>query len=130
MPPSARLLKRRRSLSWKKEPDLVLGFGNLRYGSIPRLLVEVGFSEPKQDLIDDAVEWLCRQRRVTAVILIDINEDDRALAQTQHSDDFLSRLQTLQSRYGNTDLEDSAADSDSGQTLYIGLLWSKTGWAL
>jgi len=116
MPPSARLPRRhsRKNLSWKKEPNFVLGFGKL---GIPRLVVEVGFSQSKKDLIDDAVEWLLRERRLMVVILVDINEDNRALTQTQNSDGFHSRVQSLQNRYGNGS-EDSDGESESGQTLY------------
>ena len=58
--PGFRCRRTRKNLSWKKEPDLRLGFGKLGHESIPRLVIEVGFSQPKKDLVDDAVEWLSR----------------------------------------------------------------------
>lgn len=123
MPPSTRLPSRRsrKNLSWKKEPDCSLGFGNLGHESISRLVVEVGFSQPKEDLVEDAVEWLRRERRLMVVILVDINEDKRGLTRTQQSNGFHSRVQTLINRYGNSltrEGHDSDGDSDSGQTLY------------
>ena len=43
----------RKKLAWKKGPDCMLGFGTLGQKLIPRVAMEVSFSQPYEDLITD-----------------------------------------------------------------------------
>jgi hypothetical protein len=113
-------------LVWKKESDCLLGFGTLGQKLIPRVAIEVGFSQPYGDLISDVCAWLRRERRLSIVILVNIDEDLRVLREIQSSEGFQHRARGLLSLYGNTagqgnnwiSVEESDARSESDQTLY------------
>ena len=113
----------RKKLVWKKGPDCVLGFGTLGQKLIPRVAVEVSFSQPYEDLITDVCKRLRWEKRLTIAILV---KDVRVLREIQSSERFQHRARGLLSLYGNTagqenswiDVEESVAQSESDETLY------------
>ena len=125
MPPASKLPRGQRRV-WKKESDCLLGFGVFGQKLIPRVAIEVGFSQPYGDLISDVCAWLRRERRLSIVILVNIDEDLRVLREIQSSEGFQHRARGLLSLYGNTagqgnnwiSVEESDARSESDQTLY------------
>lgn len=60
----------RKRLAWKKESNCGIGFGLLSQRLITRVAIEVGFSEPYEDLVDDVCGWLQRSRQLSIAILI------------------------------------------------------------
>jgi len=127
MSPPTKLPKSRytaQRISWRKDPDCTLGFGILGSKTIPRVVIEVGFSQPYDDLVNDVTEWLDRDRRIGAAIFINIDEDTQILRNIQASEGFHSRTQALLDKYGNAagrnkhGLSVSDSDCESGQTLY------------
>ncbi|KAN0075616.1 hypothetical protein V8E54_006886 [Elaphomyces granulatus] len=111
-------------ISWRKDPDCTLGFGILGSKTTPRLRIEVGFSQPYDDLVNDVREWLDRDSRTCIAIFININEDTHTLRKIQASEGFHCRSQVLLDKFGNTaarnehGLSVSDFDSDSDQALY------------
>jgi hypothetical protein len=127
MSPSSKLPKGRHTakrISWRKDPDCTLGFGILGSKTTPRLRIEVGFSQPYDDLVNDVREWLDRDSRTCIAIFININEDTHTLRKIQASEGFHCRSQVLLDKFGNTaarnehGLSVSDFDSDSDQALY------------
>lgn len=118
--------KSRKRLSWKKESDCGVGFGLPPDRIITRVVIEVGFSEPYEDLVDDIRGWLQRSSKLSIAILINIKEDSRALNSLQASEGFYDRASTLLSRYGNSlgqeengiDMQEPFDDNESDESMY------------
>jgi hypothetical protein len=115
-------------LAWKKESDFNIGFGLLTGQSLPitPIAVEVGFTERYEDLVDDVCGWLRRYRQLSISILVNIEEDKRALHSIQSSDKFFSRASKLLSQYGNSlgqeekgiYAQEPLDDNESDETMY------------
>lgn len=95
------------------------------FGQMPinRVVIEVGFSEAYEDLVDDVCGWLQRSSKLSITILINIKEDLRTLHSTQSSEDFGAQASMLLDRWGNSlghdvYVEEPFEDKESTESMY------------
>ncbi|KAL2846446.1 hypothetical protein BJY01DRAFT_175228 [Aspergillus pseudoustus] len=89
--------------AWDKRPDALVVFGNPVFEQvIPTIVVEVGFSESYQDLINDTRQWLTKTETPLAlVILVKIEENTIPLQHRKSSPGFASTFRRLLLKYGD-----------------------------
>lgn len=93
---------RRKTPARKKTPDLAISFLNPR-GIIFQftVILEVGFTETHEDLLADALQWLTKIEDVNLIIIVDVNEDKKALQAVKHTTAFQKRARKLVDQFGN-----------------------------
>ena len=80
----------------KKEPDVLYKFEQANSDVIYTAVVEVGFSESYQDLVDDATAWIEGNRDIMTVILIKVEELPQYKSPLDElEDDEIERLKSL-----------------------------------
>lgn len=106
----------------RKTPDLAVEFTEGNGPLHPKFILEVGFSEPYQDLIQTAKLWLNGKPQVSVVMIVNFEEnppfrcparglDDEQLLQLQFPDDV------------ETEWEQFIAHDNYGPVTYRGLEW-------
>jgi hypothetical protein len=104
---------KRKPIARIKYPDSTVFFGNPDSKPIPRIVFEVGLSQPYEDLVSDAKQWLERSGGgVKVVMIVDIRE-----ARIRRTDDTKERIKSLVAVYGN-DMDVDVPDSESTAGLY------------
>ncbi|KAL2869572.1 uncharacterized protein BJX67DRAFT_347600 [Aspergillus lucknowensis] len=94
----------KKSLAWRKYPDLLVQFGDFASKKIPRLVIEVGFSESYGDLRHNAHQWLEKSYpRVPLVMIVKIEEDVVSLKRRKTTPEYQSTLKHLIANYGSSE---------------------------
>ena len=104
-------------------PDLVVLFKNANGARKAKFVLEVGFSETYEDLVEDVKMWLeGRRREVSTIVLVKFEETPAYGCPTRHlNDEDFERLDfpaPSELRVSNFRLED-----EYGPALYKGLAW-------
>ncbi|KAF8541119.1 hypothetical protein BDD12DRAFT_879388 [Trichophaea hybrida] len=74
--------------AWEKTADACINYNNHAGGSMRHsLVVEVGFSEGYEELVEDAKQWLTKcPRSVQLVVLVKVDEDRKVLRKRREED--------------------------------------------
>lgn len=79
-----------------------INYGQVREDLIPCVVFEVGFTQPYEELRDDAEKWLLHSSGLVGlVVLVNIDEDVKTLGNQKKTRAFTSRSRGLILNYGN-----------------------------
>ncbi|KAI9770442.1 MAG: hypothetical protein M1840_003328 [Geoglossum simile] len=105
-----------------KTPDLAIEFENAKGDPEPKFVLEIGFSETYEDLVQDAKMWLEGRRDTCVLVLANIQETPKYRCPVRHFDDEdfkqLGFPEFTELRASDFNLED-----EYGPATYKGLVW-------
>jgi len=107
-----------------KTPDLAIQFKNAATGKREiKFILEVGFSESYDDLVEDAKLWLEGKQEVSLVVLVKFTEDPGYQCPARGLDDEeLERLEFPEP--ADIDVDDFNSEGEYGPVTYKGLQWA------
>ena len=106
-----------------KTPDLAIQFKNATGKREIKFILEVGFSETYQDLVEDAKLWLEGKQEVSLVVLVKFTESPSYQCPARGLDDEeLERLEFPEP--ADIRVEDFTSAEEYGPVTYNGLQWA------
>jgi len=106
-----------------KTPDLAIQFKNATGKREIKFILEVGFSETYEDLVEDAKLWLEGKEEVSLVVLVKFTEDPNYQCPARGLND--KELEQLEfPEAADIDVDDFNSEGEYGPVTYKGLQWA------